>query len=420
MWTIDEKEARELCSSLVAIDSVNPSLVKGGAGEKGIAEYILSYFQDLGLPSRLDEVVPGRPNVVAVLPAGGGEAGVSSPGASGGEAGEPGASGGATRGAPGSAVFDARHGLMLNGHTDTVGAPAAGKTPPRPQFKDGKIYGRGSYDMKGGVAMALLAMAALKRSGAKLNRSVLFTGVVDEEYASIGTQDVVRRYKADAAVILEPTSLTVHLAHKGFAWVAVETLGRAAHGSRYEEGVDAIAKMGRVLVAVEELGRRYLEERPHPLVGHRSIHGSLIEGGRELSTYPDHCTVQFERRTLPGEDPAGIVGELEAIVNNLAASDPDFRARITLGLTRPAYEIAPSEKIVQTLVHCFERTTGFPPQFSGSSAWLDSAILGGAGIPTVIFGPHGSGAHADEEYVTLSSLISGARVLAQTMAEFCG
>lgn len=313
----------------------------------------------------------------------------------------------------------ARHGLLLNGHTDTVSTDGMSRQPLKPKFAGDKVYGRGAFDMKGGVVMGLLALAAVKRSEAKLARSVLFTGVMDEEYASLGTQDVVKRYRADAAVVMEPTSLDLHLAHKGFAWVAVETFGRAAHGSNHAEGVDAITKMGKVLVAVEELGRRYLAEKGHPLVGPRSIHGSLIQGDRELSTYPDHCTAQFERRTLPGENPAGIAGELEKICADLAAADPDFRARVTLGLTRNGYEVDRKEKIVKVLAAAVKAATGREARYTGSAPWLDSAILGAAGIPTVIFGPEGVGAHSAEEWVSVSSVVKGAEILAEAIVKFC-
>ncbi len=392
MWSVDEKEARKLLGDLIALDSVNPSLVPGGAGESAVASYVVDYLRGLRLVARLDEVAPGRPNAVGVLPAGDGAIG---------------------------GPLAARHGLMLNGHTDTVSTAGMSRQPLKPRFVGDKVFGRGAFDMKGGVAMGLLALAAVKRSEAKLARSVLFAGVMDEEYASLGTQDVVKRYRADAAVVMEPTSLDLHLAHKGFAWVAVETFGRAAHGSNHEEGVDAIAKMGKVLVAVEELGRRYLAEAGHPLVGPRSIHGSLIQGGRELSTYPDHCTAQFERRTLPGENPAGIAGELEKICADLAATDPDFRARVTLGLTRNGYEVDRKEKIVKALAAAVESTTGREARYAGSAPWLDSAILGAAGVPTVIFGPEGIGAHSAEEWVSVSSVVKGAEILAEAIVRFC-
>jgi acetylornithine deacetylase len=219
---------------------------------------------------------------------------------------------------------------------------------------------------------------------------------------------------------MEPTDLTVTVAHKGFAWVTVDTYGRAAHGSRYEEGVDAIARMGKFLVAVEQLGEDYLDEAGHPLVGHRSIHASLIEGGTELSTYPDHCRARFERRTLPGENPAGIVEELEQLCAELAKQDSDFRADVELDFTRSGYELQRDAPVVEALAAAYKETAGDPPEYSGTSGWLDSALLGEAGIPTVIFGPTGTGAHAAVEYVTLDSIVTGAAVLAHMIVASCG
>ncbi len=406
MWPIDEAEAKKLLGDLIAIDSVNPSLVPGGAGEQAAADYIAGYLAELGLVARLDTVAPGRPNAVGVLPA-----------AESAKTGK-GRSGSATPAIGGPLA--ARHGLMLNGHTDTVSTGGMSGAPVEARFEGDRVYGRGAFDMKGGVVMGLLALAAVRRSNTKLARSVLFTGVMDEEYASLGTQDVVKRYRADAAVVMEPTGLELHLAHKGFSWVAVETFGRAAHGSNYQEGIDAIAKMGKVLVAVDELHRSYLAEKPHPLVGHRSVHGSLIQGGRELSTYPEHCTAQFERRTLPGENPAGIAEEVERICAGLAKADPGFRYRVTLGLTRNGYEVGRDEKIVGTLAAAVKSVTGEEVSFGGSAAWLDSAILGAAGIPTVIFGPDGGGAHSNEEWVSVASVLKGAEILAETIIKFCG
>jgi acetylornithine deacetylase len=282
------------------------------------------------------------------------------------------------------------------------------------------IQGRGSVDMKGGLVMGILAMLAVKRAGIKLRKSVLFTGVVDEEYASIGSEDVARRYRADAAVITEPTGHSLVIAHKGFAWVSVATVGRAAHGSRYTEGIDAIAKMGKVLVRVEDLGKSYLTEAEHPLCGHKSIHASLIDGGTELSTYPAHCRAQFERRTIPGEDPAGIATELEDICASLRQEDPQFQARVTLDFTRNAYEIAKDQPVVAAIAGAHRKVTGRDIEYHGGSGWMDSALLGAAGIPTAIFGPDGKGGHSREESVSMQSILTGAQVLAEAIVAICG
>ncbi len=370
---------------------MNPSLVPGGAGEQEAAAYILDYFTSLGYFARLDKVEEGRPNVIGLCAASGG-----------------------------SDIFERRHGLILNGHLDTVGTGGMDGEPLEARIEGDRVYGRGGYDMKGGLVMGMLAMAALKRAGVELKKSVLFTGVVDEEYASIGTEDVAERYEADAAVVLEPTNLAVNLAHKGFIWATVETFGRAAHGSRHEEGIDAIAKMGRVLTGVRELGDRYLTEETHPLVGCRSVHASIIEGGTELSTYPNYCKAQFEARTLPGDDPDEVREQLRELCDRLAAGDPDFRSAVSLNFSRNGYEIEREAPVVQALATSYEEVTGRTPEYTGSAAWLDSAVLGEAGIPTVIFGPTGTGAHAAVEYVSLNSVVEGAKVLAQAVFKLCG
>lgn len=394
VWQIDNRDLKRLMSDLIAIDSVNPSLVRDGAGEKAIAEYILSYYRSLGLPARLDNVAPGRPNVLGMLPPHGKEAG-------------------------GEDLFDIRHGLIINSHLDTVGV--TGMTEPFVARFDGdKVYGRGAADCKAGIAAALLAMAEVRRQGIRLKRSVLFTGVSDEEYASIGSEDIARRYRADGAVINEPTGGAFVIAHKGFAWVTVETTGFAAHGSLYEKGIDAIAHMGRFLVEAEKLSNSYLLQEGHPLVGKRSLHASLIEGGKELSTYPDLCQARFERRTLPDEDPAIIMDEFSEISNRLSTSDPAFHARLNLDFTRRGYEVRRDEPVVLALSDAYQAITGELPEYAGASGWMDSALLGGVGIPTVIYGPAGEGAHALVEHADLSSIEACARVLAQMILRFCG
>ncbi|MDP2857197.1 MAG: ArgE/DapE family deacylase [Bacillota bacterium] len=389
MWDIREVEAYKLLADLVAIDSTNPSLVPGGAGEQRIAEYIARYLKEAGFESHLDEVQPGRPNVIGLMP------GLEN-------------------------ARTGRHGLIINGHTDTVSTAGMAYEPLVARREGDDVHGRGSVDMKGGLVMGILAMMAVKRAGARLRKSVLFTGVVDEEYASIGSEDVARRYKADAAVITEPSGLSLTVAHKGFAWVSVATLGKAAHGSRYSEGIDAIAKMGKMLVSVEDLGKAYLKEAAHPLCGHKSIHASLIEGGTELSTYPAYCKAQFERRTLPGEDPAGIAAELESICGALKQEDPQFQAEVTLDFTRDAYEVSRDQPVVVAIASAFKEVVGEDIEFGGGSGWMDSALLGAAGIPTAIFGPGGKGGHSREESVSMRTILTGAQVLAKAILAVCG
>src|SRR5206468_604237 len=266
---------------LIGINSVNPSLVSGAAGENQIGAAIANKLRAGGLDVQLEPLAAGRSNVIGVI-----------------EGKQKGRS------------------LMFCGHMDTVGV-AGMETPFDPIEKDGRIYGRGSQDMKGGLAaMVAAALDLSKSSGLPAGRLIL-AAVVDEEYASIGAEALVRTWKADAAVVGEPTDMKIALGHKGFEWVEVTTEGIAAHGSRPADGRDAIMRMGRVLSRLEKLDRELQSRPPHPIHGTASLHASIIDGGRELSTYPDRCVLKLERRTIHGEPSHCGHAEVENIIKQL-------------------------------------------------------------------------------------------------------
>jgi acetylornithine deacetylase len=379
---------QELVAQLVAIDSRNGALVPGGPGEGAIAAAIAAFLSDAGLEVTVLDAPPGHPSVIGRL---------------------RGTGGGRT--------------LLLNGHVDTVGFGGM-DGPLTPRIAGPRLYGRGAYDMKGGVAAALAAAATLAR-GAPLRGDLVITAVADEEHASLGTQAVVEHLRADGravdgAIVTEPTDLALSPAHKGFAWLTITTQGRAAHGSRRADGIDAIAHMGRGLGALERLDRE-LQERPaHPLLGHASLHASLISGGTELSTYPAQCTLQLERRTLPGETPATITAEIDALLSALHFDDTTFRAETSLTLYRPPLETPSDAPVALALAAAATARLGAPPAVVGTTFWTDAALLGYAGIPTVLFGPSGAGLHADVEWVDLPSVEACAAVLAATARAFCG
>ena len=225
--------------------------------------------------------------------------------------------------------------------------------------------------------------------------------------------------RADAAIVTEPTALEICVAHKGFAWLEVEIAGRAAHGSQPQLGVDAIAKAGRVLTGIEELGKRLAGEPGHALLGPGSVHASLIEGGQELSSYPERCLIQLERRTVPGEDAELVERQVRELVQQAARADPELRAEVRTTLVRPAFEIGSEAEIVRLVSGQAERALGQAPPVIGWAAWMDSAILDAAGIPTVIFGPAGEGAHEVVEWVDLASVERCADVLVAVARDFC-
>jgi len=378
-------ETVELLKSLVRINSVNPSLVEGAPGEAEIAEFVADYMRSIGLETRVEEIEKGRLNAVGVLK-----------GAGGGPA------------------------LMLNGHLDTVGIEYMEIDPLDPVVKDGRLYGRGSNDMKGGLAAILAAAKALVDSGVELKGDLVVAGVCDEEYASIGTERLMDEVTVDAAVVGEPTGLRVVVAHKGFAWIDVETRGVAAHGSKPDVGVDAIAKMGKVLVGIERLQDDVLRSKRHGLVGSPSIHASTIQGGRELSTYPDHCKLQVERRMIPGEEPEDVDAEMKSLIASISAEDPKFEGSHRITFIRGPMEVSPKEEISQILYRSTVDVTGSAPQFVGEGGWLDTEIIWRRGTPAVAFGPRGAGSHSAVEFVELDSVVEAAKILELAAVRFCG
>jgi acetylornithine deacetylase len=272
--------------------------------------------------------------------------------------------------------------------------------------------------MKGGLAACMLAAAGARTRG--LRGDVILQAVVDEEYGSIGTQALAPKYKADGAIVAEFTELRIILAHKGFVWLEVETIGKAAHGSRPDLGVDAIVKMGRVLAALETLDTTLRLKPAHPLLWSGSIHASLIKGGRELSSYPEQCILSVERRTIPGETPRTAKEELAGILRELEAADPSFKAVVRRGLDRSPLETPHDADIALSVRQAAESVLGKTPQIAGVPFWTDAALLSAQGIPSLLFGPSGEGAHAAEEWVDLESVRICAEVYLKTAIDFCG
>jgi acetylornithine deacetylase len=270
--------------------------------------------------------------------------------------------------------------------------------------------------MKGGVAAMIDAARTIADEGLAAGRLIV-AAVVDEEYASLGADALVTRWRADAAVVTEPTDLRIAIGHKGFAWFEVATRGRAAHGSRPREGRDAILRMGRVLHALEALDRRLQSAPAHPLMGTASLHASLIGGGRELSSYPDQCWLKLERRTVTGESDGQVLCELEDLLARLTRDDPEFEASVSPLFSRPSYEVPASHALPRALRAAL---SGGDQEFIGMSFWTDAAVLGAAAIPSVLFGPGGAGLHSIEEYVEIDDVLRCRDTLAALARGWCG
>jgi acetylornithine deacetylase len=376
------EDLEQLTCELVAIESVNPDLVASGSGEGNIAGFVASWLAGEGLSVQIVEPVPGRKSVIGALAGTGG----------------------------GSSV-------MLNAHMDTVGAGGM-VNPFTPVVKDGRVYGRGAYDMKGSLAAIMIAAREARKH--RLRGDLVIAAVADEEVASVGTTAVLGRREADAAIVTEPTELRLCLAHKGFAWLEVETVGLAAHGSRPDIGVDAIVHMGRILTGIGDLDRRLRNGRAHPLLGTGSVHASLVVGGHELSTYPARCLVKVERRTIPGEDGAGAMRELQSLIAGARREDPHLEASARLMLERPPSQLAVDSFVTEAIERAATECMGRKPEVVGVAYWMDMALSNAVGIPTVAFGPSGGGEHADVEWVDLASLETCVQVYLRAAELICG
>lgn len=370
----------DLLEQLVAIDSVNPSLVPGAAGEQRIAAAVSQWATRAGLRADIVEPTPGRPNVIV-------RSGRSGDGPT----------------------------LLLCGHLDTVGLGDVAE-PLTPRVDGDRLYGRGAYDMKAGLAAALVACREAARD--RLSGEVVVAAVADEEHSSIGVQQVLRDVRADAAIVTEPTELAVATAHKGFVWIEINVVGQAAHGSRPHLGVDAILKTGPILVALHDLNES-LRTREHAMLGPGSLHASLIAGGREASTIPDRCVLTIERRTLPGETVANVERDIADLLARCRAVDSELNATARTLLAREPFEIPASADIVRTVADAATGVLGRPADLVGVSYWADAAFISAAGIPTVLFGPDGDGAHADVEWVSIPGTIACAQALTAAARSFC-
>jgi acetylornithine deacetylase len=379
---IPRGDAVALARALVKIDSRNPTLVPNAPGEGDCARFLASVLDDWGFSVELLEAIPDRPNVVARL---------------------------GPTGAPA---------LMLNGHLDVVGVEGMVHAPFDAEVRDNRIYGRGSSDMKSGVAA--MCAAAVAGADAQCEQQILIAAVSDEEYESLGMRELLAAgIRSDAAIITEPTKLAICPAHRGFVWMEVVFKGRAAHGSRYDIGIDAITHAGLVLAELEKLERTRETGRWHPLLGRASLHASTILGGVGMSTYPEECRLALERRTLPGESTEIALKEITDACTAVRASHPQLDARVTLTTAQLPSDVAVDSPIVARLRSALEREKE-PVRIEGLSAWTDAALLNAAGVPTICFGPGDIAlAHAAEEFVQIKEIETATRVLTRVVREWC-
>ena len=376
-------DARALARALVRVDSRNPAFSAGAPGEAACVALLREVLDGWGFRTEVHDAAPGRPNLLA-------------------------------------RIGDAHNGrtLMFSGHLDVVGVDGMSHAPFDGDERDGRLYARGAADMKGGVGA--MCAAAWQATRERLDGEIIVALTADEEYESVGTRAMLERgVRADAAIVGEPTSLEIMPAHRGFVWIEVVVSGRAAHGSRWELGVDAIRHAGLLLAALDRVDADDLPRRTHPLLGRASLHASTIEGGIGMSTYPDRCVLRLERRTLPGERETDVVAEVRRACDTVRASRPSFAAEVRVVMSQGPSDVPTGSQVVRSLEESL-RECDEPVRVSGMSAWTDAALLNAAGIPAICFGPGDiSLAHAAEEYIPLAEIDRASRVLTTLARRWC-
>jgi len=381
---VPERDVETLLSALVEIDSVTPWLIPGGAGEGAIAKYMADWLAPTGVETVLEEVEPGRPNLIARL---------------------AGAGGGPS--------------LCLNAHSDTVGYGNWADRALRPERRGDRLYGVGVADDKSSCAIGLLALRELATSGKRLRGDVILACTVDEEGASIGTSDLVRRHRYDTAIILEPDLLgRAIVEHQGFGWVDVIVHGKAAHGSAPQNGIDAIVHMAEVVHGLAELDARFALA-PDPRNGRTVLHTGTINGGTDYATYPSRCVLGIEIGTQPGETLAARVADIEAIFEDCRRRLPGFRAEVEVRIEREPFLAAGHEALLDATGRAIRAVTGREMTLDGLNAWTDAALMQAAGIPTILLGAEGGEFHSPDEWVSLPECVAMVEVIERIAADVC-
>lgn len=361
-------DPRTLLRELVALPSVNPAFLPKDdprAGEQRVAEWLASVAAKSGLDVALEEVFPGRPNLHARL---------------------------APTGRP-------KHRVILAPHLDTVGVIGDPKNTFDPVVKRGRLHGRGSCDTKGSVAAMMGAVMAMARKRKRpAETEILFLGLIDEEKAQEGSRFVARsKLKASLAIVGEPTRNRVVTAHKGGLWIVLKTAGRSAHGSTPHLGKNAVHAMARIVDLLETRYAKELSLRSHPLLGTATVNVGAILGGTQPNIVPAACSIQVDRRTLPGET-------LESVRLEIAALLQSHGLQAEFGTLRdgpcPALETNPSNPWVVRMMNAAAQE-----EAQGVNYFCDAAVLASGGIPSIVYGPGDiAQAHTEDEWIELDSL----------------
>jgi acetylornithine deacetylase/succinyl-diaminopimelate desuccinylase-like protein len=382
--SVSRDEVVTLLDQLVRIESVTPWLIPNGSGERKVAEFMAAWLDGLGLEITLDEVVDGRPNMLARL---------------------RGSGGGPT--------------LCLNAHSDTVGYAGWPDRALQPWVDGDRMYGLGAVDDKASCAAAMIAIRDIARSGVPLKGDLLVALVIDEEGVSLGTEHLVKNHAIDAAIVIEPMALPIVVTeHQGFGWIDIIVHGKAAHGSSPDVGIDAIVHMAELIRGLHELDERVWKANPDPLNGRTVFHTGTIRGGTDYATYPSQVTLGIEIGSQPGETLADRVADIEGIFDDVRTRFPDFRGEVVVKLDRDPYKGDGYEALFAALDRASYQVLGTPLVRQGMNAWTDAALMQSAGIPTVLIGSLGDNLHAPDEWADIPELVSLTELLKAAIVDF--
>ena len=369
--SIDRDELVALTVQLARIDSTNPTLVPGASGERAVGQAVADWMAARGWDVTVDWPAPDRPNVIGTIKGNGGQS------------------------------------LLINAHLDTVGAKAATK---QVRVEGDRIYGRGVLDTKGGLAAALIAadaVASLPPAG-----DIIIAAVCDEEAGSIGSEHLLASTSAAGAVVIEPTDLQVVVAHPGFAVIECVFHGRASHTSKPEDGINAITPAVAFVQSVARYATQLARQDDDALFGRPTAQVTRIEGGVELFTTPDRCTVIVELRTVPHKTTAA---DIDNLLDEVRAQGHSVESRQVI-VREPLPDN--TDQPITTLLFDSLSELGQPAHVVGARYWTDAALVDAHDIPVVVFGPGGHGIHSDDEWVSIDDLLICSATLAKVMAEF--
>ncbi len=377
-----------LLKDLVAIPSINP-MGRDVSGpeffETRVTDYLIQYLKRLDVPFEQVEIVPGRSNILARL---------DSP--------------------------RAKRTVLLDAHQDTVPVDGMTIAPFDPMVLSGRLYGRGACDVKGGLSAMLSAFTRLKAERLTEMSNVVLSLTCDEESTSIGINHLTDSWKGespayrlcpqrpDVAIVAEPTSLDIVVAHRGATRWKLRTTGRACHSSRPGEGINAIYRMARVVQCLEKYAAWLPGSRPaHPLCGPATLSVGRIEGGSSVNVVPDGCTIEVDRRIIPGEDRLAVIDELAAYLRGQldfeVFHDEPYCASPPLGDDA-------NGPLAQELMRTITAHVG-PRQIVGVPYGTHASRISRAGVPSVVFGPGDiAQAHTKDEWIEVSQLDQAANI----------